>query len=795
MAAPTSRPEGIIRVASTLNEAFITKEIGVDTVTGQPIVVEIPLGKDDVGFNNQVSIIDNFKIDNQATGRSLYFRGLEGGPGITIEAIDADGVDGTFGSKIVISNTSGAGGGEIITASNIGTGVGIFSKKSGADLQFKSIKESGPIKITSDDVSITIESTAENNTLSSVGTGTSLVSGKVDSDLQIKSISAGQNITITESNSTLIIGATGTLDTASNVGTGAGIFKEKNGVNLVFKTLVAGNNLTLTENENEIVINGQAGGAGEKNYGDNLGTGAEVFKGMNDTILEFRTLTTGNNIELTQNEDNIEIKAINVGEVNTGINLDALAPDRVNVFAGKNGVNLQFRRLEAGGNISLTEDTDKIVISATSGGSGEANTATSVGTMGQSIVVGKTGVDLQFKNIAGATSKVVVTSDANNNVLIDVDEENLSINDMPDDLRINKISADGANNKDVLTVINGDVVWAPAQGGTATSSLPAGGTVGQVLIKNTSTDYDVAWANPPKGDPGEKGDVGPAGVSYKGVFVNGDTYNTRDVVKGSDGNSYYASIDSLTAAPPSTGWVLFLEKGAKGDKGDIGDQGIPGIPGTQGIPGAKGDPGEKGNDGLTTSITLNGTTYTHVNGNIDLGTITGGGGTGTLTSITSTNNLLSVTNSAGPIVSLTVQENNINLANTTGNITNTRVSGLGSMALANSADFASSTHTHTVIGGVNVIKNTLNVTKSTTVPFFIMPANDEMAIIDYYIKEGNNIQAGTITFVAIDSITPVYTDTGTENNAVTAAFTINGKGMNIVAGAVDCVVKYSMRSF
>ena len=59
-------------------------------------------------------------------------------------------------------------------------------------------------------------------------------------------------------------------------------------------------------------------------------------------------------------------------------------------------------------------------------------------------------------------------------------------------------------------------------------------------------------------------------------------------------------------------------KGPKGDKGDTGDtgaRGATGSTGSTGSPGAKGDPGAPG---LTTSITVNGSTYTQSGGKITL---------------------------------------------------------------------------------------------------------------------------------------------------------------------------------
>ena len=66
------------------------------------------------------------------------------------------------------------------------------------------------------------------------------------------------------------------------------------------------------------------------------------------------------------------------------------------------------------------------------------------------------------------------------------------------------------------------------------------------------------------------------------------------------------------------------EVGPQGPAGPQGPQGEQGPIGPQGPKGDKGDPGEQGpqgpagQDGLTTSISVNGTTYTHVDGLITL---------------------------------------------------------------------------------------------------------------------------------------------------------------------------------
>ena len=65
-------------------------------------------------------------------------------------------------------------------------------------------------------------------------------------------------------------------------------------------------------------------------------------------------------------------------------------------------------------------------------------------------------------------------------------------------------------------------------------------------------------------------------------------------------------------------------QGPKGDKGDIGStgatgpQGPKGDTGDTGVQGPTGPAGANGKDGLTTSVTVNGTKYSHSNGNITL---------------------------------------------------------------------------------------------------------------------------------------------------------------------------------
>ena len=129
----------------------------------------------------------------------------------------------------------------------------------------------------------------------------------------------------------------------------------------------------------------------------------------------------------------------------------------------------------------------------------------------------------------------------------------------------------------------------------------------------------------PKGDTGEKGPQGEKGEKGE----KGDTGAQGPA--GADGYTPIKGVDYFDGAKG--------DKGDKGDKGEQGEQGPQGEKGDTGPKGDKGDPftyadfteeqlaalkgekgdkGDKGRDGLTTQVSVNGTTYTHTNGLITL---------------------------------------------------------------------------------------------------------------------------------------------------------------------------------
>ena len=94
-----------------------------------------------------------------------------------------------------------------------------------------------------------------------------------------------------------------------------------------------------------------------------------------------------------------------------------------------------------------------------------------------------------------------------------------------------------------------------------------------------STEVALSW-----------NEVGPAGLTWKGEWASGSSYQVRDAVLY-QGSSYIALFANQGSAPPSSNWMLLA---AKGDKGDTGTTGAAGPAGPQGPTGATGPTGPAG---------------------------------------------------------------------------------------------------------------------------------------------------------------------------------------------------------
>lgn len=106
---------------------------------------------------------------------------------------------------------------------------------------------------------------------------------------------------------------------------------------------------------------GGGGGGGEANTASNLGAGEGVFAAKVGVDLRFKSLVQGTNISLSSTGTEVQID----GASYTGNNLGTGEP----IFDGVSLLAFQFKSLKAGSGITLTSSSDEILIEST-GGSG-----------------------------------------------------------------------------------------------------------------------------------------------------------------------------------------------------------------------------------------------------------------------------------------------------------------------------------------------------------------------------------------------------------------------------------------
>jgi phosphopantetheine adenylyltransferase len=98
----------------------------------------------------------------------------------------------------------------------------------------------------------------EANTASNLGSGEGVFAQKTSLDLEFKSLVAGTDINLSSNSDEITINSTvtpGEINTASNLGTGEGIFAQKSGNDLELKSLISTGDGSISSNSNEISIN------------------------------------------------------------------------------------------------------------------------------------------------------------------------------------------------------------------------------------------------------------------------------------------------------------------------------------------------------------------------------------------------------------------------------------------------------------------------------------------------------------------------------------------------------------
>lgn len=420
--------------------------------------------------NTAASVGSGTSLVGTKSGSELRFKSIKEGPGIAIAAYDSNTVQ--------ISCTVVAG--EVNDGLNVGvSGIGIFKSKDGTTkaLHFKKLVAGSNIDISeaNDMITISVSNLAQNvYTGSNVGTGEGNVFKEIaNNDFKFKRIKAGNNVSISETTTEITISSTGgagsgETNTASNsaAGTGLGLFKQKVGVDLVFKKIKAGAGLSITSYDDDLEIN-LSGGVGEANTASNAtaGTGTGLlFKAKSGTDLVFRKLKAGTGVTLTTTTDDVLIDVTGGGggggEVNTASNLGT-GSDGEGLASTKNGVDLPFKRIKAGSNITVTPATNSLTIAAI----GDINAGANMGS-GSGIFSAKSGNTLQFKTLKAGANITLDTSVAN--------EISISAASGGGGTAISTYSASAVSGDECMVTATGAGITYARVGDTGTFTIPNG---------------------------------------------------------------------------------------------------------------------------------------------------------------------------------------------------------------------------------------------------------------------------------------------------------------------------------
>ena len=460
------------RIATAPYETNTASNINVGGlgVFDQKIGVDLQFRGIDAGSSKVTTTLDavNNKINVDIVEGNIIHQNLNGAGTNTHAQIDSHIADVTIHrtindasstttellSSAEIDSRITAAAGEVNTASNVNTtGIGVFKQKTGVNFEFRGIvAASSKISAILDDPNNEIElDVVEGNivhqNLSGAGTNTH---AQIDS--HIASTANPHNVLATQI-SDFDTEVSNNTDVSANT---AARFLSKATLNdttggYLLDKLDAGSNISLTlvnAGGDESIQISTSGPLGEINTASNVNVGGVgVFKQKTASNLEFFGINAASNrvsvvldspnseIDIDVNQANLVLTASQISDFDTEVsNNTDVAANTAGRFLSKVSSNdttgdFLASKIVAGSNINVTQLNDgsfETLEIAFSGSLGEVNTASNINVGGIGVFDQKSGVDLQFRGINAASTKLSATLDATNNKIdLDVVEANI----------------------------------------------------------------------------------------------------------------------------------------------------------------------------------------------------------------------------------------------------------------------------------------------------------------------------------------------------------------------------------
>ncbi|MEH0860814.1 tail fiber domain-containing protein [Halobacteriovorax sp. DPLXC-1] len=450
-------------------ESIFQNKIGTDLIfKGLTNTTDIQLTSNandiEIGVNTsngagQLLRLDAFGRLPAIDGSQLV--GVSGGSGdaLTLQSRDIATTAPTDGQVLTWNNSTtrwepqtplvGGGSGEANTVSSAG-GASIFKQKSGIDLVLKGLLGSSDFNITSSTNTVDLSINTSNG-----------------ANQLLRLDASGRLPALDGSLLTNLPGGSGNATTIQSFSVSSAT--PANGQALLW-------NDSNSRWEPTTIVTG--GGGGEANTASSAG-GESLFQSKVSSNLVFKGLTSTSDISLTGNINDVQIGLTTANGANEILRLDGFG--RLPAIDGSQltGITTSDTTLQSR-NVASTAPTDGQVLTwnntatqwepqtVSAGGSGETNTASSVG--GTAIFKQKTGSDLEFKGLTGSAD-ISLTSNAND-VQIGVNTSN-SANDL--------VRLDGLGR---LPAIDGSQLTGITGTGEANTLSSAGGTYSLFYQKN-----------------------------------------------------------------------------------------------------------------------------------------------------------------------------------------------------------------------------------------------------------------------------------------------------------------------